>query len=163
MAKRNLETYVKEHFGMDLYDFIKCKVEVESLYDYEIAHILNVEASRIGPLRKSLGIRRSNGFSRSFEGRYGKGAVDRFKKMIENPNNSLSDVARHFGFSRQYAWQVYKKIYACSYTEAYKRKRFEKKRKRLVARRDFSQSGSPLEVTEIGLLLDRNELSGVQK
>lgn len=140
MAKRNLETYVKEHFGMDLYDFIKCKVEVESLYDYEIAHILNVEASRIGPLRKSLGIRRSNGFSRSFEGRYGKGAVDRFKKMIENPNNSLSDVARHFGFSRQYAWHVYKKIYGCPYTEAYKRKQFEKKRKRLPAMEGISAS-----------------------
>ena len=127
MTKRDLvETYVKEHFGMDLYDFIKYKAEEESFYDYEIASLLRVTPGLVRNLRNTFGIKRSNGFSRRFEGRYGKGAVERFKKIIEDPKNSLSDVARHFGFSRQYAWQVYRKIYGCPYTEAYKRKRVEK-------------------------------------
>ncbi|MBW2346058.1 MAG: hypothetical protein JRF53_19105 [Deltaproteobacteria bacterium] len=127
MTKRDLETYMKEHVGMELYEFIKYKVEVESLHDYEIARILNVEAAFIGRLRNNFGIKRANGFSRRFERTYGLGAVETFKKMIENPDNSLSDVARHFGFSRQNAWHVYKKIYDRPYTEAYKRKRLKKR------------------------------------
>lgn len=129
MAKRNLETYVKERFGMELYEFIKYKVEVESLYDYEIANILNVEGAFIGRLRHNFRIKRSNGFSRRFDRTYGLGAVEKFKRMIESPDNSLSDVARHFGFSRQYAWQVYKKIYNCPYTETYTRKKLERRQK----------------------------------
>jgi len=127
MTKKDLGAYVEDRFGMDLHEFIKYKVEVESLYDYEIARILNVQPAVIGRLRRRFGIKRAKAFPRRFERIYGLNAVETFKKMIGNPDNSLSDVARHFGFSRQNAWQVYKKIYGCPYTEAYKRKRLEKR------------------------------------
>jgi len=147
MTKNDLEAYVEDHFGMDLHEFIKHKVEVESLYDYEIADLLNekvadigrsrgVLAQDIGWLRNEFGIKRANGFSRRFEHKYGQGAVDLFKDMIEDPINSLSDVARRFGFSRQYAWQTYKKIYGFPYTEAKKRKRRERRKMRVVFRKD---------------------------
>ncbi len=137
MTRRNLGVYTKEHFGMDLSEFVKQKVEKESLYDYEIAAILNVNSGLIGQLRKDLGVKRTNGFLRRFDHIYGFGAVSKFKKMIEETENSLSDVARHFGFSREYARQVYEKIYGVTYTEARKRKRLEIKRRN--ARDQFSE------------------------
>jgi hypothetical protein len=131
MTKNDLEAYVEDHFGMNLHEFIKYKVEVESLYDYEIARILNGQPAAIGRLRNDFGIKRADVFSRRFDRTYGLGAVETFKKMVDDPDNSLSDVARHFGFTRQYAWQVYKKIYDCLYTEVYKRKRLEKRGKKI--------------------------------
>jgi hypothetical protein len=62
-------------------------------------------------LRDTFGLKRVNGFSRRFEKRYGEGAIDKFKCLIEDPGNSLAHVAGHFGFSRQYAWEVYRQIY----------------------------------------------------
>jgi hypothetical protein len=37
MGERNLEAYVKERFGMGLLDFLRQKIEEESLCNYEIA------------------------------------------------------------------------------------------------------------------------------
>jgi len=121
--KTNLAAYVKDHFGMDLHEFIKLKVEAESLHDYEIARILSVQPGDVGRLRKSFGIKKADGFQRRFERAHGLGAVETFKRMIENQDTSLSAVARHFGFTRQNAWQVYTKIYNRPYTEAHERKR----------------------------------------
>ena len=123
MTKEDLEIYVKGRFGTDLCEFFKQKVEIESLYDYEIADILTVKRTFVGQLRKEYKVRRSNGFSRRFERAYGIDAVETFKKMIEDPNNSLSVVGNHFGFSREYARQAYNKIYGRPYTNAYKRKK----------------------------------------
>lgn len=127
MTKIRAKENVAGQFGMDLHDFIKCKSEEESFYDYEIAGMLNVRPSYIGRLRSIYGIKRTNGFSRRFERTYGKGAMVTFKKMIEDQDKSLSDVARHFGFSRQNAWLVYKKIYGCPYTNAYRKKQQKRK------------------------------------
>jgi hypothetical protein len=129
MTKDELADYVEDHFGMEVYEFIKYKVEVESLHDYEIARIMNVKPADIGRLRRNFGIKRANGFPRRFERTYGVGAIETFKRMVEAPGNSLSDVARHFGFSRQNAWQVYKKIYNRPYTEVHQRKLLEKRQK----------------------------------
>jgi len=122
MTENQLGTYVKEQFGIELYEFMKGKVEKESLYDYEIASILNVEPVQIGKLRSSLGIKRANGFPRRFELNYGPGALDTFKVMIKNRDVSLSDLAGYFGFTRQNASLVYKKVYGCLYTDAHKKK-----------------------------------------
>jgi hypothetical protein len=124
--KNNAAAYVQDHFGMELFKFIKLKVEAESLHDYEIAKILNVQASYVGRLRRSFGIKKADGFPRRFERRYGLGAVETFKKIVENPDKSLSDAARHFGFSRQNAWQVYTKIFKRPYKEAHERKRLKR-------------------------------------
>ncbi len=135
MTTIQLETYVKEQFNMELYKFIKQKVEVENLYNYELACILNVNGSFIGKLKKTFEIKKAAGFLRQFERTYGAGAVKKFKKIIENPDNSLAGVARHFGFSREYARQVYKKVYGYPYTEAFQSKIKLKKRKMLANRK----------------------------
>ena len=122
MISNQLEASVKEQFGMGLHAFVKKIVEEESLYDYEIASLLNIKPSFFVRLRSSIGINRSKGFSRRFENTYGRGAVEKFKRLIEDPGNSLADVGNCFGFSRQNAWLVFKKIYGCPYTETYKRK-----------------------------------------
>lgn len=129
MIYNQMEAYVKERFGMNLREFIIEKIEEESLYDYEIARMLNVTPSFFGRLRSAIGIKRSNGFSRRFEKTYGRGSVETFKKLIEVPDNSLADVGSYFGFSRQNAWLVFKKIYGCSYSKTYKRKILERKLK----------------------------------
>lgn len=126
-------------FVMELYDLLKQMVEVESLHDHEIASILKVSKSLISKLRNAYGIKKADGFHRRFESTYGKWAIEKFKKMIENPDNSLTDVGRHFGFSKEYARYVYKKIYGHAYTEAYKRKRQARKAKRLSEKRQKSK------------------------
>lgn len=149
MSRSELAQYVRDQFGMDLYGFIKQKVEVDSLHDYEIASILNVNASSIGRLRRRFGIRRANGFQRRFERTYGEGAVETFKKMILDPERSLSDVGSHFGFSREYARHVYKNIFGHPYTEAYKKKRARRQEKRRRERmRKFRRVGALMRVEQ---------------
>jgi methylphosphotriester-DNA--protein-cysteine methyltransferase len=139
MTRAKLEKYVKERFGKRLDEFIKQKVEGDTLHDHEIAHILNVDKSRICKLRREYGIKRANGFLRRFERTYGAGAVQTFKKMIESPETSLTDVGRHFGFTREYARHVYRKICGRPYGEAYQRKRLQQHKKRLAEKRNKSK------------------------
>ena len=84
---------------MGLREFIKEKIEVENLYDYEIAAIINADSVLVGRLRKNFGIKKAVVFPRQFERNYGEGAVEKFKKIIEKPDKSLADVARHLGFA----------------------------------------------------------------
>jgi hypothetical protein len=130
MKRVDLNVYTRERFGLSLYDFLRQKTEKEALYDYEIARILGVSRGRIGHLRRSLGINRKNAFAGRFERRYGKGAVTQFTNLIENPENSLADTGNHFGFSREYARQVYREIQGCPYTMAYRKRREKRARKK---------------------------------
>jgi len=122
-----LNSFVKDNFGMGLNAFLKKKVEVESLYNYEIADLLEVDKNTIGKLIRQNGLKRKNGFIRRFKIKYGKGSVSKFKNMIERTETSLTDVARHFGFSREYARQVYKNIFDQPYTETLHKKKARKK------------------------------------
>ena len=125
-----LNASVEARFGMDLYGFVRHKIEIEGIWDYEVADMLNVKPCQIGELRRGLGIDRAKGFSGRFDRRYGIGAISRFKELIENPMHSLTDAGNYFGFSREYARQVYWKIYGCSYGENHgKMKTLEKKRR----------------------------------
>jgi len=148
MTTIQLEAHVKEQFNMGLYEFIKQKVEKENLYDYELAGILNVDGPFIGKLRKTFGMKKAPKFSRRFERTYGAGAVERLIKIIENPDNTLVDVARHFGFSREYARQVYEKIYGYPYTEAFQNKLQLRKRKILANRKKPKQLELLLKIKE---------------
>lgn len=139
MIEKELEMVIKQQFDMNLCQFIKNKVENEKLYDYEIARILNVSGRVIARLRNLCKTRKGNAFTRRFERAYGPGAVEMFKEMIENPENSLSHVARHFRFSREYARQVCKKIYGYPYAEVYERKRKAREEKKLVRRMESSR------------------------
>ncbi len=143
-----LEAYVKKRFNMGLYEFVKQKVEKENLYDYELAGMLNVDRAFVGKLRKVFIIEKAAKFPRRFERNYGAGAVERLIKIIENPDNTLVDVARHFGFSREYARQVYKKIYGYSYTEAFQNKLQLRKRKILANRKKPKQLELLLKIKE---------------
>jgi excisionase family DNA binding protein len=148
-SKTKLESYVEVQFGTDLYGFIKQKAQVEGLYDYEIASLLEVSDSMITKLRNAYGIKRVNGFSRRFDRRYGKGSVEKFKKMVENPESTLAEIGRHFGFSKEYARQVYKRIHGSAYTEAFKKKRLTKKKNGLSERTKRSkQFGDLTEVSK---------------
>lgn len=117
MRKNKIEGHIKEQFGMSLFEFMRQKIEDESLYDYEIADQLNVRSQTIGSLRHLFGLKRKNGFRRRFEKRYGRGAVIEFKDMIGDAENSLADVGRYFGFSREYARQVYIHIFGRPYRD----------------------------------------------
>jgi AraC-like DNA-binding protein len=68
---------------------------------------------------------------RRFEQKYGIGAAARFRKIIDDPDKSLSDAAGEFGFSREYARQIYRKLYGYAYTAAYRRKRRLRREQRL--------------------------------
>lgn len=89
-----------------------------------------------------------NKFSRRFERKYGEGAVQMFKRIAEDPDNSLSDIARHFGFSKQYAWHVYQKISECPYSEVLKRKRQIREQKRLDSWKKSESFGLLMKVKE---------------
>ena len=124
------ETYVKERLNVSLPEFVREKAEAEGLYDYEIAEILKIDMPLVRRVRNINGIKRSNCFARRFEGRYGTGSIDTFRNIVESPHLSLSDAARHFGFSREYARQVYKNIYEQPYTEVHREKLEIRRRQR---------------------------------
>ena len=72
---------------------------------------------------KKFGIKAAEDFSRRFEAAYGPGAINRFKELIEDPDNTLADVGRHFGFSKQYTHKVFTKIYGYPYRMLFDKKR----------------------------------------
>jgi hypothetical protein len=126
---------------------MKQKVEKDALYDYEIAKLLRVSRGQMGKLRRELGINRSDGFLARFERKYGKGSVSQFRNMIEDPNISLSDVGNCFGFSREYARQVYREIHGFPYTIAYTRKRQERQSMRAMQHHTGQTMGLSGEMT----------------
>ncbi len=156
MDRSWIEDKVKKEFGMTLYEFIIQKTRRESLYDYEIANILGVTTWQIRRYRNGFGIRKANAFPRRFEQTYGEGAISIFKKIVGNPDSSLADAGRHFGFTREYARYVYKNIYGKTYSEAFlEKKRIRKKRKLSRIRRKSQRISYLMEV------MGRMKLNGI--
>jgi AraC-like DNA-binding protein len=145
-SRSQLERDVKARFDLDLPEFLRCRAEKEGLYDYEIACLLNVGPGLVGRLRKVHGIGRAKAFSRRFESTYGRGALETFKEIVERPNKTLADVARHFGFSREYARQAFEKIYGVPYTRMRVKKKAKRKHERLQARMKTKRLGSLMRV-----------------
>ncbi len=130
MTKTDLNERAKAYFGRDLNNLLRQKIEVEGAWDYEVADMLHVKHHHVGLLRRRLGLDRTRGFPGRFDRKYGPGAVMRFKETIENPEKNLTDAGDYFGFSREYARQVYRKLYGCAYGENHgKLKTLEKKRR----------------------------------
>ena len=99
---------------MTVKDFMRHMAEVRCHADREIADMHNVTiptVRKIRKIRRRYGIKRTDSSLRLFEQRYGPKAVRSFKRIIEDASSSLADVGRHFGFTREYARQIYKKIY----------------------------------------------------
>lgn len=122
MNNKKIEDYITNSFKMTVKDFMRQMVEVKGLVDKEIAEMLNVSIRSVWNIRREYGLKKAGISLRRFEKRYGPNAITRFKTIIEDPSSSLADVGRHFGFSRENARQIYKKIYGFPYTETYKEK-----------------------------------------
>ena len=84
--------------------------------------MIDVPVSAMGHLLNTFGIKRGSVFKKQFLKKYGPDALNKFKEIIENPNATLVDAGKYFGFSREYARQVYRNLYGKSYTEVNKRK-----------------------------------------
>jgi hypothetical protein len=66
MRIERLDIYVRKKFGMDLYAFLKRKLEEDALHDYQIASMLNVGPWLIWKLRRGFEIKRANGLPKRF-------------------------------------------------------------------------------------------------
>ncbi len=90
--------------------FIRKKVEVETLTDTQIARLLGVCPSTASHWRNKFHIKPADKFRRKFKETYGPGALETFDVMVAQ-RATLQEIADHFGFSREYARQVYNKLY----------------------------------------------------
>jgi len=122
MKKMHLEARIKTPSNGSAKDLMRHMAEVRRLSDKEIADVINVSISTVRKTRKRYRIERVDSSLRRFEERYGPDAVRRFKSIIEEPRSSLADVGRHLGFTREYARQIYRKIYGFPYTQTYRNK-----------------------------------------
>lgn len=102
--------------------FIREKVEIETLTDAEIARLLKVGTSTISHWRNKFNIRPADKFKRKFREKYGSDALEYFDMMVKD-HTTLQEIANYFGFSREYARQVYNKLYNKSYSEHQRRYR----------------------------------------
>lgn len=90
--------------------FLREKVEKERLTDQEIAQILHVGITTVFYWRRKFHIPRADKFERKFKERYGEDAVTIFQDMVER-GATLQEIGDLFGFTREYARQVYRKLY----------------------------------------------------
>jgi len=95
--------------------FIRTKVEQERLGDAQIAQLLHVGTSTASHWRNKFHIKPADKFERKFQEKYGPDALECFDMMICH-GGSLQEVATYFGFTREYARQVYNKLYHGSYS-----------------------------------------------
>jgi hypothetical protein len=154
-----MELHAREKFNQSLFDFLKEKIEGESLYDYEVAELLDAKPLTVGSLRRSMGLKRRNGFRRRFEARYGPGSVDAFKTLIDSPDSSLTDVAGRFGFSRQYAWIAYKGIFGIPYAEAFKKKCTRRRKRK--EKKEWERSHQSKKLSEFQLVEKEMKTRGI--
>ena len=103
--------------------FIRTKVERETLTDAQIAGLLHVGTSTASHWRNKFHIKPADKFKRKFQEKYGPEALEGFDMMIRH-GATLQEIASYFGFSREYARQVYNKLYQGSYS-AHQRQRVQ--------------------------------------
>jgi transposase len=103
--------------------FIREKVEIDSLTDAQIARLLNVGTSTISHWRNKFNIRPADKFKRKFKEKYGSDALQSFDMMVKN-RTTLQEIANYFGFTREYARQVYNKLYNGSYSDHLRQRRY---------------------------------------
>ena len=120
---------MEKSFDIPIQDLMQQVIGINGLADGEITAIPDVNIPTICKAEKRYGIKRIDSSLRRLERRYGTDFVMRFKCIIEDPSSSLADVGRHFGLSREYVRQIFKKIYGFPYTEIYKKKMLLKRLK----------------------------------
>jgi hypothetical protein len=87
-----------------------CSME-SGFSDVTIAAALNVSAVTVGNWRRRLGIPISSKFFAHFEEYYGVGAVAEFRMLLKK-GTSYAQIGKHFGFSRQRAFQIAQEHFA---------------------------------------------------
>ena len=103
--------------------FIREKIEMEALTDAQIARLLDVGTSTISHWRNKFNIKPADKFKRKFKEKYGPDALDSFDMMVRN-QTTLQEIANYFGFTREYARQVYNKLYQGSYSDYLRQRRY---------------------------------------
>lgn len=103
--------------------FLRDKVESEALTDAQIARLLNVGTSTISHWRNKFNIRPADKFKRKFQEKYGTDALQSLDIMVKN-QTTLQEIANYFGFTREYARQVYNKVYKRPYSEHVRQRRY---------------------------------------
>lgn len=103
--------------------FIREKVEVEALADAQIARLLNVGTSTISHWRNKFHIKPADKFQRKFKEKYGPDAITCLDMMVKN-RATLQEIATYFGFTREYARQVYNKLYHGPYSVHQRQRRY---------------------------------------
>lgn len=84
---------------------------VQGLTDKRIAAQLDLGLTTISHWRNKFGIKPADKFYRKFSEKYANaGGLEHFRFMVEE-KKTLQAIADHFGFSREYARQVYNKLY----------------------------------------------------
>jgi Mn-dependent DtxR family transcriptional regulator len=101
--------------------FLRAKVEMEQLSDREMALVLQVSPSTVTHWRHKFHIQPADKFTRKFQEKYGPDALECLDRM-RSQHATLRAIARHFGFSPEYARQVSNKLYPDS-SRAHRRKR----------------------------------------
>jgi len=137
MINQGSGTNGKDQYAMGSNKSSHQQIELKIPYEYKIPNISGVKTWKeweSEKRRRILESKKASAFSKRFERSYGKGALDIFKKIVENPENYLADAGRYFGFTREHARYVYKRIYGCSYAVLYKKKRAEKMTRRIECR-----------------------------
>jgi hypothetical protein len=104
-----------------LEQFLRTKIELEALTDTQIARLLHVGASTVAHWRYKFYIKPADKFKRKFREKYGPEALESFDALIRE-GATLQEIGHYFGFSREYARQVYNKLYQGSYS-AHQRQR----------------------------------------
>jgi hypothetical protein len=119
----------KRIFVLDLHPAVRGKeADTAGLNGHDV-HGADGRAGAPASVDPRTTARGREGFLKRFEQIYGSGAVAEFRTIVENPEKSLSDAGRHFGFTREYARQVYLNMYDTPYTKAYQRKRWQRKKR----------------------------------
>jgi len=71
--------------------FIREKVEIETLTDAQIARLLNVGTSTVSHWRNKFHIKPADKFKRKFKEKYGPDALECFDMMIKKPCHPTRD------------------------------------------------------------------------
>ena len=87
----------------------------QGLTDREMAMLLGVGPSTVAYWREKFAISPAAKFRRTFQQTYGPDAIERFQRLVAQ-RATLLEIGAAFGFSREYARQVFGKLYGCSYT-----------------------------------------------
>jgi hypothetical protein len=101
--------------------FMRRKVEHERLGDAQLAQLLHVGSSTASRWRNKFHIKPADTFARKFQEKYGPDALACFDMIIRH-GGTLQEIAHAFGFTHEYARQVYTKRYPGSY-RAHQRQR----------------------------------------